>query len=80
MLVWLAAVYVPLHANAALKELHDTISSEALYAIASDLNHVHLQDTLLMFHQHVTIGVTVELKECPQTDKGHTSAPLITPE
>lgn len=59
MLVWLAAVYVPLHANVALKELHDTISLEALDAIASDLKHVHLQDTLPMFHQYVTVGVTV---------------------
>lgn len=59
VLVWLAAVYVPLHANVALKELHDTISSEALYAIASDLNHGHLRDTLPMLHQYVTVGVTV---------------------
>lgn len=62
--VYIVAVYIAPHANAsaALKELHDAVSSlqnkhaEALYVVAGDFNHVHLQDTLPMFHQHVTIA------------------------
>lgn len=62
--MFIVAVYVPpqANANAALKELHDSIStlqnnnSEALYVVVGDFNHVDLHAKLPMFHKHVTIA------------------------